>query len=212
MKYKYQSECIDDYCRTVILGTANKLDGIRCPRCNGPVLTEPYKPKPAQVSERGLLVKRKILERNLDFCKGATPDQVDTILKIGDEYHESKSNLKDIKCQINPETKKASNRIAEKLGLAGDNKTPLLKIELADINSVPTVIYKGEEIDKKIKVKFGWETDTFNQVNPTYLRIEHADLDSDTPSTMRIQYNQPIDSGDYTVVYADGMPIKVVEK
>jgi hypothetical protein len=44
MRYKTQCECIDKECNTVILGPENRLDGIKCPRCDGPVLTHRYNP------------------------------------------------------------------------------------------------------------------------------------------------------------------------
>ncbi|WP_277680350.1 hypothetical protein, partial [Gracilibacillus dipsosauri] len=53
--------------------------------------------------------------------------------------------------------------------------TNLLTIELEDENSVPKVYYKGEEITKKVRVKFEWhtKTDTPRFDNPK-IEIEHA--------------------------------------
>lgn len=42
MNYKRQCECVDDNCRTVFVGPDNRLDGIRCPRCEGPVNVRPF--------------------------------------------------------------------------------------------------------------------------------------------------------------------------
>ncbi|MBS4198604.1 hypothetical protein KHA93_02940 [Bacillus sp. FJAT-49732] len=37
-------------------------------------------------------------------------------------------------------------------------ETPLLTIELENETAVPKVFYKGEEITRKIRIAFGWET------------------------------------------------------
>jgi uncharacterized CHY-type Zn-finger protein len=42
MRYKVQYECMDKECNTVIVGSENRLDGINCPRCNGPVTPKPF--------------------------------------------------------------------------------------------------------------------------------------------------------------------------
>jgi hypothetical protein len=49
-----------------------------------------------------------------------------------------------------------------------EKKEPLLRIELDEITSVPKVFYKGEEVTKKVKVQFHWETagDTIKIMSP----------------------------------------------
>lgn len=43
MKYTTQFECMNKNCNTIVLGT-NRMDGISCPRCNGPVSPQPFIP------------------------------------------------------------------------------------------------------------------------------------------------------------------------
>lgn len=194
MKYKYQSECMSDECRAVIFLQGNCVDGIRCPKCSGPVSTNPYKPKSYQVSERGLFVRRKIVEGNLEFCRGLTPEQVDTVLSLGDRYKEDacSAGYKD------GGKGKAQDSLIVELGEGELVKpiveAPLLQIELKDIDSAPSVFYKGEEINKKIRVFFDYGTDTDEYLRPTYIHIEHFDTDSEKkPNTKIIQHNHPIE-------------------
>ncbi|UII58109.1 hypothetical protein LS684_21025 (plasmid) [Cytobacillus spongiae] len=57
---------------------------------------------------------------------------------------------------------------------SGSDGSSLLKIELPDINSVPKVFYKGEEINLKQDVYFHWETDTEVPGGLTY-SFQHYD-------------------------------------
>ncbi len=72
------------------------------------------------------------------------------------------------------------------------DKPQLLVIELDDINSIPRVFHNGEEITKKIHVKFEWDTKTdvitFN--NPV-IEIEHAAVKEKKHYTKQIAYNSP---------------------
>lgn len=89
MKYKHQCECIDNNCRTVIVGSDNRLDGISCPRCGGPVRIKPFEKKKSIVSDRALFVRRMIIKYYYEHCFELTPEQVDTVLSLGDKYTES---------------------------------------------------------------------------------------------------------------------------
>lgn len=42
-QYKHQYECLDEHCKTIIFDSRNR-DGLRCPRCNCPVIPRPYSP------------------------------------------------------------------------------------------------------------------------------------------------------------------------
>ncbi|KIN36211.1 hypothetical protein [Bacillus subtilis] len=53
----------------------------------------------------------------------------------------------------------------------------LLKIELDDIDSVPRVYYKGEQIKEIINTDFSYLTNT-ELINPTHIDIEYMDADS----------------------------------
>lgn len=52
--------------------------------------------------------------------------------------------------------------------------TPLLQIELEDIDSIPHVFYKGERITKRIAIDFEWRTGGADKVGSTYIRIKHG--------------------------------------
>lgn len=163
---KTYHECLNSDCNSTIVYIlhSNTSDGLRCPKCNGP--TSPCKPKIYRASDRGYFVRRKIVEGDLDHCRGLTPEQVDTILKLGDEF----------------------------VDLDEISEPPLLRIELADIDSAPSVFYKGEEINKKIRVFFDYGTDTDEYLRPTYIHIEHFDTDSEKkPNTKIIQHNHLIE-------------------
>ncbi|WBY35472.1 hypothetical protein [Bacillus amyloliquefaciens] len=65
---------------------------------------------------------------------------------------------------------------------------PLLQIELDDINSVPRVFYKGEQIGEIINADFSYVTNT-ELMNPTHIDIEYMDKDSKC-GTKAIVYNR----------------------
>ena len=71
-----------------------------------------------------------------------------------------------------------------------DNK-PLLTIELDEIDSVPKVIYKGEEIKGKVRVAFEWETDSeVMELGSPYIDIEYCvNNPNERPYTKSISYN-----------------------
>ncbi|MFJ6242240.1 hypothetical protein ACIQHV_12455 [Bacillus bombysepticus] len=73
---------------------------------------------------------------------------------------------------------------------------PLLTITLTDIDSKPVVHYKGEQIDRKLRVAFDWESQSIDKINRTYIHIEHVPADNKRCNTEVIQHNHPIkDSG-----------------
>ena len=73
---------------------------------------------------------------------------------------------------------------------------PLLTITLTDIDSKPVVHYKGEQIDRKLRVAFDWESQSIDKINQTYIHIEHVPADNKRCNTEVIQHNHPIkDSG-----------------
>ena len=51
-------------------------------------------------------------------------------------------------------------------------KPNLLTIELTDEQSIPRVVYKGEEITGRIAVDFEWRTKDADQCGSTYYRIK----------------------------------------
>ncbi|MGE6593040.1 hypothetical protein ACQKFU_26470 [Bacillus mycoides] len=68
---------------------------------------------------------------------------------------------------------------------------PLLQIVLSDINAVPVVLYKGEEIKQRIRISFDWKTNA-NYKSGSYIRIEHGEVDEKSINTKIIQHNHPI--------------------
>ncbi|XSD74730.1 oxidoreductase [Bacillus subtilis] len=55
-----------------------------------------------------------------------------------------------------------------------ENTTNLLTIELTDEQSIPRIVYKGEEITGRIAVDFEWRTKDADQCGSTYYRIKHT--------------------------------------
>jgi hypothetical protein len=69
--------------------------------------------------------------------------------------------------------------IQERLNeLRQKDKPKLLVIELDDIDSVPTVYYKGEKVSPKTKVGFKWQSKTSHSPDSIDIEIEHVDTDS----------------------------------
>lgn len=73
-----------------------------------------------------------------------------------------------------------------------DKPEPLLTITLTDIDSNPVVHYKGEQIDRKLRVAFDWESQSIDKINQTYIHIEHVPADNKRCNTEVIQHNHPI--------------------
>ena len=87
MNPKVQVECLDDNCRTVLVErNSNRLDGIRCIRCDGPVEIRPFKLSKPKPSERALYVRKSILWENKEHCFKLTDEQIETVLALGDDY------------------------------------------------------------------------------------------------------------------------------
>lgn len=53
--------------------------------------------------------------------------------------------------------------------------TKLLTIELDEYDSVPRVMYQGEEIKGKIHISFDWKTDDESGPNLPSIHIKHMD-------------------------------------
>lgn len=66
-----------------------------------------------------------------------------------------------------------------------DSEQPYLQITLDELDSVPKVIYKGEEIKLKQEVIFHWETDT-DSPGGTTIEIEHAETGEEYPKSNRV--------------------------
>lgn len=97
-QYKHQYECLDEHCKTITLDFRNR-DGLRCPKCNGPVVPMPFKPI-QKISKRAQFVGKEIIWNNHEHCFDLTPEQVETVLKLGDEYA-GKNNKMNTICTVN---------------------------------------------------------------------------------------------------------------
>ncbi|WP_242259132.1 hypothetical protein [Bacillus cereus group sp. BfR-BA-01409] len=80
----------------------------------------------------------------------------------------------------------------EKYKQSNETVEPLLTITLTDIDAKPIVHYKGKKIDRKLRVAFDWETQSFDKINQTYIHIEHVPSDNKRFNTEVIQHNHPI--------------------
>ncbi|MCQ6530672.1 hypothetical protein [Bacillus mycoides] len=69
---------------------------------------------------------------------------------------------------------------------------PLLQIVQSDINAVPIVLYKGEEIKGRVRVSFEWKTN-YNRRSGPYIHIEHVEDTEERINTRIIQHNHPIE-------------------
>ncbi|WP_339179239.1 hypothetical protein [Oceanobacillus sp. FSL W7-1293] len=67
----------------------------------------------------------------------------------------------------------ANKAVEEAKEAKENNPVPLLTIELEDMNSVPVVKYKGEELVHKTHVKFDWEQKTDKSFGGVEFDIEH---------------------------------------
>ncbi|PEU76759.1 hypothetical protein CN386_16095 [Bacillus cereus] len=80
----------------------------------------------------------------------------------------------------------------KQMNVVKDENKPLLQIVLSDIDSVPIVHYKGEEIKGKVRISFDWKTDGQYHKSGPYIHIEHVRADNRCFDTGIIQYNHPI--------------------
>ncbi|GAB1769059.1 hypothetical protein [Priestia megaterium] len=70
-----------------------------------------------------------------------------------------------------------------------------LTIELDDINSVPKVYYKDEEITDKVRIDFSWKTkgNSIEQWGPCISIEYYIKGEKGIPNLHTIQSNQPIE-------------------
>lgn len=155
------------YCRHVCLdcGHEDRVDGhfhevINCPKCNG-LYVDTFR----VLHYQALLRPDKSKDEITACCKGC-----------GYKVKGTKDLLDRFIC---PECKRGSDT----------PRNPLLSIVLDDINSMPTVHYKGEEITFKQRIVLDWETADEHGLKPTYLHIEHLDSDRKAMNSKIIQHN-----------------------
>lgn len=92
MKPKTQLECMDDKCRTITVYANRRndlLDGLRCVRCDGPVLHKPFEPVKPKVSDKVIYVRGSIFKENKQHCFNLTDEQIETVLTLGDDFEKT---------------------------------------------------------------------------------------------------------------------------
>lgn len=75
---------------------------------------------------------------------------------------------------------------------SNDNEVPLLQVLQSNIDAVPVVLYKGEEIKGKVRISFDWKTDGYYYKSGPYIHIEHVEDSNKCVNTKTIQHNHPI--------------------
>lgn len=54
-------------------------------------------------------------------------------------------------------------------------ETPLLTIEVQDMNSVPVVKFNGKDVTNKVSVEYRWQTDQFRINGEHFFKTEHIE-------------------------------------
>ncbi|MGG0262718.1 hypothetical protein ABEY48_30785 [Bacillus mycoides] len=80
----------------------------------------------------------------------------------------------------------------EKYKQSNETVEPLLQIVQSDVDAVPVVFYKGEEIKGKVRISFDWKTDGHYQKSGSYIHIKHVEDSTKCINTKIIQHNYPI--------------------
>ncbi|WP_252195596.1 hypothetical protein [Bacillus mycoides] len=75
---------------------------------------------------------------------------------------------------------------------SNDNEEPLLQIVQSDMDAVPVVLYKGEEIKGKVRISFDWKTDGQYHKSGPYIHIEHVEDSKKCLNTKTLQHNHSI--------------------
>ncbi|MCM3180231.1 hypothetical protein [Cytobacillus horneckiae] len=189
---KRQANCMNKDCAVRIVGTC--LDGISCPVCNGPVRHVPFDGLPGAISYRMFKKNNKPIhnmERKYRIAYVCLDCERECRIPMSrGEYNEICSEP----CLACNGTLVDKWMIGKYEHSKKDNneKVPLLQIELQDINSVPKVMYNGDEIALKMNVSFEWETADEHESPRTYINIKHHDEEAGRMNTKTIQHNKPI--------------------
>lgn len=101
-------------------------------------------------------------------------------------------NERDVQLQLLSLFGESALRAAYILYQAGDKpRAKLLTITLDDIESVPEVFYRGEEITGRQRVSFDWKTND-DWRYPTHIKLVHRDSETELVNTKTIEHNSPI--------------------
>lgn len=104
-------------------------------------------------------------------CKGKllTEEQIDKLSFLVHKYYNEGIDI----CSCNFEQVLALNT-KDTQPVRTPNE-PLLVIEVLDMNSVPSVTYKGEDIKGRVSIDYEWKTNGFEQLGSHNLKIKHID-------------------------------------
>lgn len=83
MSYKIETTtvgCIEEDCKTSFTISGERIEGLRCPRCNGHVVV--FHENFIEVSEEVKFVSKEIFWRNHKHCFDLTDKQIETVLEI----------------------------------------------------------------------------------------------------------------------------------
>ncbi|PGT77312.1 hypothetical protein COD86_26790 [Bacillus cereus] len=98
-----------------------------------------------------------------------TERQVDLLKGLLHEYHNKEMGI----CSCDVERLLSLNiKDTQPVRVQND---PLLVIEVQDMNSVPSVTYKGKDIKGKVLINYEWTTDEFEKKGKHNMTIKHID-------------------------------------
>lgn len=123
-----------------------------------------------------------------ECCK---PEQIEQLVNLGFKVITGFVNDKHSESITTSDGQRNGQAIREFFDML-DKPEPLLTITLTDIDSKPVVHYKGEQIDRKLRVAFDWEAQSIGKINQTYIHIKHVPADNKCCNTEVIQHNQSI--------------------
>lgn len=98
------------------------MGGMNCPLCRGSLeLITKYESNPnIEISEKSFDIRRKIVERELHYCRDITAQQMETILRLADEQDKQRYN----KCTCSSSDE---HKVIEKIDALGCTKAKVIK-------------------------------------------------------------------------------------
>ncbi|XOT28935.1 oxidoreductase [Bacillus subtilis subsp. subtilis] len=121
-----------------------------------------YKTEHPDVKVRSHLSEKWVTPSDRFVCDEGVPQDVIDALRRGGNLITGFVRVKD----------SFGDRLYDQL--IRENAPNLLTIELTDEQSIPRIVYKGEEITGRIAVDFEWRTKDADQCGSTYYRIKHT--------------------------------------
>ncbi|MFC8958310.1 oxidoreductase [Bacillus subtilis] len=121
-----------------------------------------YKTEHPDVKVRSHLSEKWVTPSDRFVCDEGVPQDVIDALRRGGSLITGFVRVKD----------SFGDRLYDQL--IRENTPNLLTIGLTDEQSIPRIVYKGEEIIGRIAVDFEWRTKDADQCGSTYYRIKHT--------------------------------------